>query len=176
MSRYHFLLSPRHLIVALFVVAWLATSISTLAAAQTPSMQATLDMGEPFPTWELEDQFGKNHKVPGAAKVIVFSNSKAADDELSASLGELAGPALREGELIYLSDISRMPGLVTRLIALPSLRDRDYPVVLVREKGLTERLASEDRCYMLFRLGEDGLIQVQKKACDLESLERLLGD
>ncbi|HSH83752.1 MAG TPA: hypothetical protein VK979_01130 [Guyparkeria sp.] len=176
MARYRSFLSLRRLIMALLVVAWLPTSISTLAAAETASPPPPLGVGEPFPSWELEDQFKKTHQLPGAAKLIVFSRSKAADDELSALLGELAGPALRAGELIYLSDISRMPGLVTRLVALPALRDRDYPVVLVHDKGQTERLAAEDGCYTLFRLTVEGLIEFQERACDLESLRRLLTD
>lgn len=153
----------------------LAVSIAGLfPAVQADQSVAPLAVGDSFPVLELEDQFEKERPVPGEAGLIVFSGSKQADDELSGTLGEVAGEALRAGTTIYLSDISRMPGLITRLIAMPALKDRDYPVTLIREEGQADALPAREGCYTLFDLSDDGVVEGIEETCEPEALEAAL--
>lgn len=140
--------TSRSLIVSVLAGGLLAAG-PVLSAEETAP---TLSVGDAFPVLELEDQFEEPRPVPGEASLIVFSGSKDADDSLSDTLGEVAGDALRAGEIIYLSDISRMPGLITRFVAMPALKDRDYPVTLIREEGMAEAISATDGCYTLYTL------------------------
>ena len=134
--------------------------------ANAEEAQPVLVPGERFPMLDLEDQFGDERLVPGEATLIIFSGSKQADDDLSDTLGEIAGDALRAGEVIYLSDISRMPGLITKLIAMPALKDRNYPVTLIRKEGVADTLPATDGCVTLFHLSGEGEVRRIDEACE----------
>lgn len=143
-----------------------SVAVTSIAAAQAPdSATPTIQIGDPFPQWELTDQHEQPHRLPGdSTQAIVFSRSKQADETLSPVLESVAGDRLGNGEVIYLSDISRMPGLISRLFALPSLRDRDYPVVLIREEGMSGPLVTETDCLALYRL-EQGTVVAREDLC-----------
>lgn len=111
--------------------------------------------------------------MPGQASRVVFSASKSADETLSPVLADVVSH-LRAGQMVYLSDISRMPGLVTTLFALPALKKRDYPVVLIREAGAADALPAEPGCYTLFDLRNDGIIQGVRTVCEQAELRRAL--
>jgi hypothetical protein len=50
-----------------------------------------------------------------------------------AVLAEHTAATLAARGAVYVADISKMPGLVSRLIAIPRMRRRPYPVLLDRE-------------------------------------------
>ena len=134
------------------------------------SPDRAVGVGDPFPAWELTDQFDETHQLPGeATKVVVFSRSKQADESLSPVLESVAGKRLVSGEVLYLSDISRMPGLISRLFALPALRDRDYRVVLIREEGVADSLETRSDCLALYRL-EQGTVVAREDLCNPEDV------
>lgn len=137
-----------------------SVGVASIAAAQAPdSATPIIQIGDPFPQWELTDQYEQLHKLPGdLTQTIVFARSKQADETLAPVLESVVGDRLSSGEVIYLSDISRMPGLISRLFALPSLRDRDYPVVLIREEGMSAPLVTETDCLALYRLGQGAVV------------------
>jgi len=62
-----------------------------------------------------------------------------------------------------------MPGLISRLFALPALRDRDYPVVLIREEGVADPLKTRADCLALYRL-EQGRVVARKDLCHPEDV------
>ena len=158
----------RHPLIPQAVAALAASAVLACSAsvAAEPQTTPTLQVGEAFPEWELTDQFDETHRLPGdAAQAIVFSRSKQADESLSPVLESVAGERLASGKVIYLSDISRMPGLITSLFALPSLRDRDYSVVLIREEGVSAPLATREDCLVRYQL-EQGRVVSRDDLCE----------
>ncbi|MFO7807959.1 hypothetical protein [Guyparkeria sp.] len=142
------------------------------ALADEANKAVAIEIGDPFPSWELEDQHENARELPGdSTGAIVFSRSKQADESLSPVLEEVVGERLTGGEVVYLSDISRMPGLISRLFALPSLRDRDYPVVLIREEGVSDPLVTQADCLALYRL-EKGTVVGLENLCNEEDVRR----
>ncbi|HER34334.1 MAG: hypothetical protein JXJ30_06335 [Halothiobacillaceae bacterium] len=157
---------------AAFVATLLLTAplLTTNAIAAEAATSIGIEAGEPFPSWELDDQHGKTHQLPGqSTTAIVFSRSKQADGALSPVLEDVVGERLIDEEVVYLSDISRMPGLISRVFALPSLRDRSYPVVLIREEGLSEPLVTETDCLALYRI-ERGTVVGREGLCNEEDV------
>lgn len=147
-----------------------APAFTVAALADEATNAPAIEIGDPFPSWKLEDQHEKTHQLPGdSTEAIVFSRSKEADESLSPVLEEVAGERLIGGEVVYLSDISRMPGLISRLFALPSLRDRDYPVLLIREEGLSDLLVTQADCLAVFRL-EQGTVIGREDLCSEENV------
>ena len=127
--------------------------------------EPAIEVGDPFPVWELTDQFDETHQLPGeSTQVIVFVRSKQADETLAPVLESAVAESLGNGEVVYVSDISRMPGLISRLFALPALRDRSYPVVLVREEGVSAPLVTRTDCLALYRI-ERGTVAAREALC-----------
>lgn len=140
-------------------------ALTVNAMADEATKAAAIEIGDPFPSWKLDDQHEKTHQLPGdSTEAIVFSRSKQADESLSPVLEEVVGERLIGGEVVYLSDISRMPGLISRLFALPALRDRDYPVVLIREEGMSDPLVTQADCLAVYRL-EQGTVVGREGLC-----------
>lgn len=158
-------------LIALVLAGGLVAPGPVLSTEETAS---SLSVGDSFPVLDLENQFEEASPVPGEASLVVFSGSKSADDDLSETLGEVAGDALRSGETIYLSDISRMPGLITRFVAMPALKDRDYPVTLIREEGMAHRLPASDGCYTLFQLADEAVVEGIEEVCEPKALPAAL--
>ncbi len=121
--------------VILLGVAFAGVLAITTVRAETVVSPSGLAVGQPFPVLAVKDQHDKPVSLPGEAHVIIYANSKAADEWVSPVLAQFGAEALQAHKVDYVSDISRMPGLISRLIALPQLRERQYPVVLLREES-----------------------------------------
>ncbi|MGD9833047.1 MAG: hypothetical protein AB7U92_09885 [Piscinibacter sp.] len=96
-----------------------------------------LRIGEPVPSMALEDQHGKAVALPAQARWLLFAPDKAAADLAQQWIRSRGPGALEALGAVYLADISGMPSLVTKLIALPRLRELPFPVVLARDASLT---------------------------------------
>jgi len=148
-------------------------TVAVLAGAFALSAQAENHLGvsDTFPVLSLNDQHDEPIAVPGDAQVIFFAESKDADDWFDQTISEFDPALLLEGKWLYLSDISRMPSLVTRLFALPSLRGRDYPVALIRDGEKVEALPAQDECITVFSMQQQTISAIDFW-CDPEQAEK----
>jgi hypothetical protein len=97
-------------------------------------------VGEAIEPFTLEDQHGESRTVDAAAKVILFSREMEGGDVLKQGLAEVAPDYLNEKRAFYVADISRMPGLIATMFAIPAMRDRPYSILLDRDGKTTARL------------------------------------
>ncbi|MFP8875694.1 MAG: hypothetical protein VCB99_02025 [Myxococcota bacterium] len=112
-------------------------------------------MGDNVDGFELEDQFGKTHRVDESTGLILFSRDMDGGELLSAALEDKTAKFLADRQAVYVADISGMPGLVARLFALPKMRKRGYPMLLDREGEVTASLPDQEGSGTLIEL--DGL-------------------
>lgn len=122
------------------VVSW----VMVLPAA-FPALAATMTPGAAMPAIQLEDQHGRPLRVDAGTQRLLFSCEKSVNDLVSKTL--LAQPAgvLERQQTVYVADISGMPVLVTRLFALPRLREQPFAVGLVREAAEQAQVADIPR-------------------------------
>lgn len=142
----------------------------SLCALSAFAQIITLRPGDPVPTLALKDQHDKPARLPADLKQIVFAGDKAASDLAADWLDAQAADWLARTQRVYLADIHKMPGLVTRLIALPKLRDKRYPIILGREAGELTMFPLREKCVTLLpvaagKLGEPAF------ACDAAALK-----
>ena len=101
--------------------------------------------GDRLVPFTLEDQHGEPGSVDDQVRVVLFAADMDGGDlvnaalEADASLHDLAALGA-----VFVSDIHRMPALITRMFALPSMRRRPYRMLLDREPGPTVRLPREE--------------------------------
>lgn len=111
--------------------------LPSLALADDEAVVRPLVVGAAVPPITLLDQHDVPGEVPGDARVLLFSRSMTAAKILEKALADNGPAELAGAKAIVVSDIARMPGLVTRLIALPAMRRRSYRMLLDREGTLT---------------------------------------
>jgi len=149
---------------------WFALLLFTAPAVLVAEV---LGAGEPLPAMELPDQHGNAHALADAA-VIVFAPDKAAS-EIAHPVLEARTDQLQARGIVYVTDISAMPGFVTRMFALPKMRDYGYTVLLGREAGDTGVLPRQEGRVTVLRIAGQrvGAIRFAESA---QALAELLDD
>jgi hypothetical protein len=119
----------------------LAASALLVADAAFAQHYAVGDAIAPF---TLEDQHGKSRTVDASVKVILFSRDMDGGDLLKQGLADVDPDYLSGRNAVYVADISRMPGLIASMFAIPAMRDRPYSMLLDRDGKTTARLPSAE--------------------------------
>ena len=153
--------------MALWAAVWISVSAEAAPVAARSAM----------PTLSLNDQHDKPVPVSPSTRWVVFTAEKPVSDMVSAVLAaEPAGVADRL-RLVYVADISGMPALVTRMFALPKLRELPFPIALVREPAQVAQVADIPRTSgsaTVLRL-EDGRVTQVTTARQATELRAMLG-
>ena len=111
--------------------------------------------------FELKDQFGHVGGVDEDTKLILFSRDMEGGDLIRKSLEGRDGKFLAERHGVYVADISRMPGLIARLFAVPKMREYSFPMLLDREGEATAQWPDEaDRATLMMLNGLE-IVSVQ---------------
>ncbi len=132
------------------VRAFWATALTALLCAAALALPLAADAaplvaGAAMPTLSLNDQHDKPLGVSPSTRWVVFTAEKAVSNMVSAALSaEPAGVADRL-QLQYVANISGMPALVTRMFALPKLRELAFPIALVRDATQLAQMADIPR-------------------------------
>lgn len=125
----------------LFTTAWqrifaICLSFSLAASA----FAAPYAAGESINAFSLEDQHGEQHKVDIRVTRILFSRDMDGADLIEQGLIEMNAANLKSKGIVYVADISGMPGLVASMFAIPAMQDMSYPILLDRDGNTTARL------------------------------------
>ncbi|MCR9095602.1 MAG: hypothetical protein NXI30_15375 [bacterium] len=131
-------------------------------------------VGDTIAGFTLEDQHGDAGAVDATTRVILFSRDMPGGDLLKEALEDVAAETLEARGAVYVSDISGMPALVSRLMAVPAMRRRPYDLLLDREGDVTARLPDAIRQATLIHL--DALrIERVEHASDVATIRASLG-
>lgn len=124
----------------------LALAFSATAASAEPYAA-----GEWLEAFTLDDQHGVAHSVDGEVALLLFSRDMEGGDLIKEALSDATADTLSTRRAVYIAEISRMPGMIAKLFALPSMRKRPYPMLLDRDGVTTARLPSaESRATLIF--------------------------
>jgi hypothetical protein len=108
-------------------------------------------VGDRIAAFTLEDQHGEAHTLSQDVTLLLFSRDMDGGDLIKAALSDAPAGFLTSRNALYLADISRMPKLIAKLFALPSMRKRPYAMLLDRDGATTARLPSaEGRATLIY--------------------------
>jgi len=145
---------------------------SLLLPAALPA--APIAVGDPLPALTLNNQHDEPDTINAKTRVILFSADRDASGLIEDALVEQTAESLNAAGIVYVADISGMPGMVTKLIALPQMRKRPYPMLLGREKEDTAMLPRERGQVTLIE-AEAGTITALRFVDDPQLLAQVLG-
>lgn len=117
----------RRAVSALVFSSLLAATLSwpCVASAQIAS---TLQVGQAVPTLVLKDQHDKPWQIDADTRLLMFAASRQASNLVQAVLQNLPPDQLTRNNALYLADMGKMPGIITRTFALPALKKLPYPM------------------------------------------------
>jgi hypothetical protein len=122
------------------LIALTLCALSTFTNAQTSPIQA----GSTMPSMALTDQHEKPWAIPIDTRLVLFSGSRDANTIAQGLLSQKPVDYLKTKKTVYLSDMSKMPGFITRNFALPSMRDLPYSLGVVLNADETRDFPRED--------------------------------
>lgn len=99
--------------------------------------QVILNMGQSVPLFKLTDQRGETVRWDARTQYILFTADKTGNQLVNDALKPFGSDALIARRAVYVADISGMPALITRMFALPKLKELPYSVGLVYDASLT---------------------------------------
>ncbi len=129
-----------------------------LCALFSGTLYAGPEAGQPFPELTLNDQFDNPHTVTRQDKLILISFDRDVSNTVNAFLSKQPGAFLDDHHARYISDISAMPGIITRLFALPKMKDYNYQMMLATEDEFKTRFDHQEGKLTLYHL-KDGTIE-----------------
>ena len=112
----------------------------------------TLAPGQQLTAFTLYDQHDLAAPINATTRIVVFARDMDAADIVEEALADNGAALLTGAGAIFVSDIHRMPSLITRVFAIPSMRKRPYRMVLDREGKLTADLPAQEEKVTIIRL------------------------
>ncbi|WP_110457035.1 hypothetical protein [Shewanella algidipiscicola] len=114
----------------------LVLALSLLASVSAQA--ATLVVGDSLNTVELQDQHEQTLVVDQNTRIVLFSRGMKGGDIIKAALESLPQTEQAEG-LVYVADISGMPSLIAKFVAIPQMQDLPFQIALDREGQVTQQ-------------------------------------
>ena len=100
---------------------------------------APVEIDQALPRLVLQDQHAVPWQVRGDTRLVVFAAGRQPSNMVMEVLSGQVKGFLESRQAVYVADMSRMPGFVTRTFALPALREQPFVVgVNLDEKQLVD--------------------------------------
>jgi hypothetical protein len=137
------------------------------------SLFAGPKVGEPFPETVLPDQYDKEQRVTATDLIVLISFEKDVSGAINDYLKTKPTNFMDLYRIKYISDISPMPTIITKMFALPKMRDYHYPVMLIYDDS-GEKYDKREGMVTVYRLDNGILKSVDFIAPD--ALPKLFGE
>jgi hypothetical protein len=123
--------------------AWVLWLSAGFAGAAPPARagEPPWQVGETIAPFELADQHGELASVDSRVRLLIFAADMDGGDLANRAIEP--DPSLHDlpaHSAVFVSDVSRMPAVITRLFARPSMRRRPYRMLLDTGPGPTVRI------------------------------------
>lgn len=132
-----------------------------------------LEPGERLAPWTLLDQHEAPYTLDNDLRVLLVARDMDGAKLVDAALQGKAKGYLEQRHAVFLADISRMPGVIASLFALPKMRDYSYRVLLDREARIVPRYPVPENGVLWLQL-RDGALQAQREFSDAGELAQAL--
>lgn len=140
------------------------------------SLCLALEQGEHLAPWTLLDQFEQPYSLNDDVQVLLVARSMDGGKLVKAALEGQPKGYLEGRHAVFVADISRMPALVSKLFAVPAMRDYNYRVLLDREARVVSRYPGDATKVLWLKLDHGALVgqrEFDSAAALREALESL---
>ena len=142
---------------AVFVACLLATGAGLLDLAHAQNASAVL-VGQRLPELTLKDQHNKPWQIVPSTRLLMFAASRKASNLTQDVLQALSKDQMTRRGAVYLADMSKMPGFITRTFALPTLEKLPYAIGVSLEEATLATWPRQPDAVTLIEL-DQGLVK-----------------
>lgn len=119
--------------------------------------------------WTLLDQFDKPYTATTELRILLVAHDMAGSKLVKAALAERPAGYLEARHAVFVADISRMPAPISKLFAIPAMRDYSYRVLLDREPRVANRFPARADAVTWLQLEQGKVVSISQ----LDSAEAL---
>ncbi|QQX80673.1 hypothetical protein JK628_02000 [Shewanella sp. KX20019] len=125
----------------------------------TPAWANTYVVGDQMETLKLQDQYEADYAIDSSIKQVLFSRSMDGGTIIQTALDEQ--PELyNEGDLAYVADVSGMPSIIARFVAIPQFKKFTYRVALDRDGEITKALPTKEDQATLIQISDNKINKI----------------
>lgn len=134
------------------VILSMMVAISVWAAPYT--------VGQSVAPLELEDQHGNHTTLKAMPKTLIMAYEKGTGATVNEYLNTQDKGYLKKYNAAFVADISQMPGLVTKLFALPKMRKYVHTVLLIQDEQQGLKFPSKEEKITVMKFQDNLLTHV----------------
>lgn len=146
-----------------------------LMIALTGDWALALEPGAELAPWTLSDQFEQPKSLSRDTRILLVTKDMTAGKLVNQALADKPKGYLEKRGILYLADIHAMPALVTKLFALPKMRQYNYPIVLDRDGQIGARYPVQEQALSWYQLNKGKLV-AERHFTDVEALRQALDE
>lgn len=117
-------------------------------------------VGTRLPPFILEDQHGESHKADKSLQLIVFGKSRTSNKIMEAALENVNAGYLSNHHTVYIANISGMPGIVTKSLALPKMRKLPYVILVDKDDSVSKGFPSTSNAITILQVKDLRIVSV----------------
>ncbi len=102
-------------------------------------------VGEKLKVFTLKTQHDKPMKISNKTKMIIFVFAKSSGHTVKQFLDKQSADYLSKKNIVFVADVSPMPSLIRKYLAMPDLRKRKYPIMLIYNENFAEKFKNDKK-------------------------------
>lgn len=117
----------------------------------------TFKVGDNIESFSLPNQFDEKKDVNSSIQTILVSFEKDTGKDINTFLASKGADFLAKHHAVFIANISGMPSIITKLFAMPKMRDYKHSILLIYNEN-DNRFVSKEGVSTLYRL-QNGVIK-----------------
>jgi hypothetical protein len=136
--------------VVLSIIAWPVFLSNALAESQ-PDVKS-VQVGDILEGLTLEDPQGNQRFLDSSTRVVVISSTNEHSKAINQWLAKRNPSFLKDHRTEYISDITPMPAIISKLFARPKMRKYKFPMLLVNDQSFASKYPSKSGKIAIFEI------------------------
>lgn len=116
-----------------------------------------LSINDKINNFSLANQFDEKKTIDSKINTIIVSFEKDTGKEVNEFLEQKTSDFLKEHHAVFIANISGMPMIITKMFALPKMKNYKHEILLIYDEN-DDRFKAQDGMSTLYRL-ENGVIK-----------------
>ncbi|XOB62178.1 hypothetical protein ACMC56_16545 [Campylobacterota bacterium DY0563] len=113
--------------------------------------------GDNIGYFSLPNQFDEKSAIDSKIETIIVSFEKDTGKDINTYLASKNPDFLKNHHAVFIANISGMPSIITKLFAMPKMREYKHPILLIYDEN-DNRFISQEEKSTLYKL-ENGTIK-----------------
>lgn len=134
---------------------------ATLAACASQPVPAPLQIGNKVEFALLQDQYANPFPHEDMMEMLLYTDDMESSRNVRDAMTRVDPSCYEQGKLVFVANVSGMPALITRLIALPKMRGYGFPIWLDYDGEATEALPVQEDYISIVHVNNGAITRIE---------------